>query len=64
MIRNVFNIDNFNVISDDNYYYFFRALNMGDNSDIDNNITLDENNNIFRIRTDRERYEEEHGKAK
>ena len=58
MDRNVFSIDNFDVISDDNYYYFFRALNMGDNSDIDNNITLDENNNIFRIRTDRERYEE------
>ena len=26
------NLDN--IIQDDNYYYFFRALNMGDLSDI------------------------------
>ena len=57
MDKHVFSIDNFNVISDDNYYYFFRALNIGDNIDIENNIILDENNNIFRIRTDRERFE-------
>ena len=48
------NLDN--IIQDDNYYYFFRALNMGDLSDIKNGITVS-NNHINRIRTDRERYD-------
>ena len=51
----VFNIENFNIIQDSDNYYFFRALNMADNADIDGNITTDENGNITRIRTDRER---------
>ena len=54
----VFNIENFNIIQDNDNYYFFRALNMADNADIDGNITTDENGNITRIRTDRERWEE------
>ena len=56
----VFNIENFNIIQDSDNYYFFRALNMADNADIDGNITTDENGNITRIRTDRERWEETH----
>lgn len=52
----VFNIENFNIIQDNDNYYFFRALNMADNADIDGNITTDENGNITRIRTDRERW--------
>lgn len=57
---NVFDIENFNIIQDSNNYYFFRALNMADNNDIDNDITTDKNGNITRIRTDRERWEENH----
>ena len=34
----MFNTDN--IIQDDNYYYFFRALNMGDLNDINNGITV------------------------
>ena len=56
----VFDIENFNIIQDSNNYYFFRALNMADNNDIDNDITTDKNGNITRIRTDRERWEETH----
>lgn len=48
------NLDN--IIQDDNYYYFFRALNMGDLSDIKNSITIS-NKHINMIRTDRERYD-------
>ncbi len=58
MINEIFDINKFNIFSDDENYYFFRALNMGDNSDIENGITLDSNGEIYRIRTDRERYEE------
>lgn len=32
---NIFDIENFNVLSDDNYYYFFRALNNADNKQIE-----------------------------
>ena len=56
MLDEIFNLESFNIIEDDNYYYFFRALNMEDNYDIENKITLDNNDNIIRIRTDRERY--------
>ena len=56
MINDVFYIENFNIISDDDNYYFFRALNKLDNIDIETRVILDSNNNITRIRTDRERY--------
>ncbi len=58
VMEEVFGIDKFNIIQDDENYYFFRALNMADNSDIDNKITVSENGVIERIRTDRERWEE------
>lgn len=56
----IFDINNFNIIQDEENYYFFRALNMADNHDIQEGITTDENGNITRIRTDRERWEETH----
>lgn len=56
MNRNVFNIENFNILKDENFFYFFRALNNADNNDINSGITIDTLNNILKIRTDRERY--------
>ena len=55
MNNRLFDINNFNIIQVEENYYFFRALNMADNSDIEQNITT-QNGNIERIRTDRERY--------
>ena len=57
-MKNIFDIDKFNIIEDEDNYYFFRALNMADNQDIEDKIILDEDENLTRIRTDRERYEE------
>ena len=57
-MENVFDIDNFNIIEDEENYYFFRALNMADNQDLETGIILDKTGNFEKIRTDRERYEE------
>ena len=57
-MSNLFDIEKFNIIDDKENYYFFRALNMADNQDLDNATILDEEGNFDRIRTDRERYEE------
>ena len=57
MLHEIFNIENFNIISDEDNYYFLRALNNADNFDIDNYITVGENGNILTIRTDRSRYD-------
>ena len=54
---NLFDIENFNIIQDEENYYFFRALNMADNNDVEQGITVSEDGKIERIRTDRERYE-------
>ena len=40
MDNELLDIDRFNVVSDEENYYFFRALNMADNSDIENGITV------------------------
>ncbi len=61
MNEEILQIDKFNIISDEENYYFFRALNMADNSDIEQEKTVSSDGKIERIRTDRERYE---GKAK
>ena len=53
VLEEIFDIDKFNVYSDNDYYYFFRALNKEDNNDIDTNITTDSNNRIERVRTNR-----------
>ncbi len=57
MENNLFDINNFNIIQDEENYYFFRALNMADNNDIEQGITASESGKIERIRTDRERFE-------
>lgn len=54
---NIFSLDNFNIYGDDNNYYFFRALNLADNKDLDDGIIVDENGKIIRIRTNLDRYE-------
>lgn len=57
-MESLFDIDKFNIIEDEENYYFFRALNMADNQDLEAGVTLDNVGNIEKIRTDRERYEE------
>lgn len=61
MNLNVFNTEKFNIIQDEENYYFFRALNMADNDDIEQGISVSKDGKIERIRTDRERY---NGQAK
>ena len=65
-MSNIFDINKFNIIEDKENYYFFRALNMADNQDLENGTILDKEGKIKKIRTDRQRYEEniENGKAK
>lgn len=57
-MENIFDIENFNIIEDEENYYFFRALNMADNQDLEAGTILEESGDFARIRTDRERYEE------
>ena len=57
MEDNLFDINNFNIIQDEENYYFFRALNMADNADIEQHTTISTNGKIERIRTDRERFD-------
>ena len=59
MEDNLFDINNFNIIQDEENYYFFRALNMADNADIEQHTTISTNGKLERIRTDRERYDGE-----
>ncbi len=54
-MTDIFGIDNFNIIADEDNYYFFRALNNGDNEDINNGV-ITENGRITSIRTDRARF--------
>ncbi len=63
MNTELFELDRFNVLQDDEYYYVFRALNRADHKDFIDYL-LEFNNDAPRIRTDRERFEEVHGKAK
>lgn len=55
MLEKIFDIEKFNIISDEDNYYFFRALNIVDNNDISNKTILSEFGKISKIRTDRER---------
>ena len=52
MNEELFDISKFNIIQDEENYYFFRALNMADNSDIEQGIIASQNNQIERIRID------------
>lgn len=63
MNSELFEMNKFNVLEDENYYYVYRALNKADHADALNHF-YETKQDIERIRTDRERYEEEHGKAK
>ena len=58
-MEDIFDVENFNLISDEDNYYFFRSLEPGDIEDIQNNIIID-GNNYIKLRTDRERWEENH----
>ena len=52
-----FDISKFNVISDEENYYFFRSLEPGDISDLENG-NIKDGENYTRLRTDRERWTE------
>ena len=57
-INELFSIEKYNLIQDENYYYLFRALNNGDHADLENGITTNENGKVIKVRTDRARYVE------
>ena len=59
-MEEMFDIEKFNVISDEENYYFFRSLEPGDIQDLEEGNIKDENGNYIRIKTDRERWEETH----
>ena len=63
IMKNVFDINNFNVIKDEQYYYFFRALNREDNKELEEG-KISENGKIIRIRTDTQRWKEIHKNVK
>ena len=57
-MNQLFDIEKFNIISDDENYYFFRSLEPGDLQDIENGI-INTNNGYTRLRTDRERWKDQ-----
>ncbi len=57
MNEEIFGIDNFNLISDNQYYYVFRALNIDDQTEIDREITTN-NGVIQKVITNKKRYPE------
>jgi len=59
-MEEMFDIEKFNVISDEENYYFFRSLEPGDIKDLEEGNIKDENGNYIRLRTDRERWEGTH----
>ena len=62
-MKYVFDIDYFNVMKDENYFYFFRALNREDNKELEEG-KISENGKIIRIRTDTQRWKEIHKNVK
>ena len=58
-MEEIFDIEKFNVISDEENYYFLRSLEPGDIEDLEKNIIKD-GEKYKRLRTDRERWEEKH----
>ena len=57
-LEELFNIENFNIYSDDENYYFFRSLEEVDVESIKNKSIVDETGKIKRLITDREFYGE------
>ena len=55
-LEELFNIENFNIYSDDENYYFFRSLEEVDVESIKNKSIVDESGKIKRLITDREFY--------
>ena len=53
----MFDIHNLNIIQDDENYYFFRALNLGDENDIETMLTSPGDGSLDKVRTDRARYQ-------
>lgn len=56
-LNDIFGINFFDVIKDDKYFYFFRALNKEDNKDLEEG-KITENGKIIKIRTDTQRWKE------
>ena len=59
-MEEMFDIEKFNIISDEENYYFFRSLELGDIKDLEEGNIKDENGKYIRLRTDRERWEGTH----
>ena len=57
-LEKLFNVENFNIYSDDENYYFFRSLEEVDVESIKNRSIVDESGKIKRLITDREFYGE------
>ena len=57
-MSDIFGIENFNVIEDEENYYYFRSLEPGDIEDLEAGRIKDEEGKYIRLRTDRERWEE------
>ena len=53
----MFDINHLNIIQDDENYYFFRALNLGDENDMRTRLTTTAAGTLEKVRTDRSRYE-------
>ena len=60
MLEDIFSVENFNVIEDDEYYYFFRAMEFGDLDDEISGKISESDGYYSGIRTYRERYNERH----
>jgi len=56
MLDEIFSLNHFNIIEDNDNCYFIRALNNCDHQDIKSELVTS-NGELVRIRTDRERYE-------
>lgn len=63
MNNNIFNLNNFNIIEDEEFYYVFRALNNDDYEDIITGKTVT-GGKVTKIRTNCERYEETTGRSR
>lgn len=62
-MKNIFDIDAFNIIKDEQYFYFYRALNKEDNKDLEEG-KITENGKIIKIRTDTQRWKETYKNVK
>ena len=59
-MESIFGTNRFNVIEDEENYYYFRALEPGDFEDIESGVITSSDGKYTRLRTDRERWEEQH----